>query len=236
MRFIDPDGMILKPYDDGGYSKTQQEGHFNRIFNQKTANLLISKMQVGGIDRKELRAAMKGMSGEQKALARGYAQMINSDKTVVAMFGKDDTKIPDKFLFTNAQYSALHGKTFKEMSESGGAATTYVANGVNRRAGADKDVYAVSFINTDFKAEDHEYDVLNNDGYSGYWENRNYVSYKEKGGSLDEIIAHEEIGHALYGGVFGNGFTNLQAIQVSNIFRIMESLCLRMMLQAHLAN
>src|SRR5690606_1924733 len=122
IRYIDPDGMIVKPHDDN--SKKEMDAHLKRTFNGKTSDLLISKMQTGGITKKALRAAMKGMSREQKALARGYNEMINSDKTTVAFFGKGDQKIPDELLLTNKDFKILSGKTMAEVAERNGAVTS----------------------------------------------------------------------------------------------------------------
>jgi RHS repeat-associated protein len=144
IRYIDPDGMVVKPYDDN--SKTEMENHLGRVFNEKTAALLKSKMQSGGISKKELRKAMKGMSGEQKALARGYSKMINSDKTVVAFFGKSDQQIPDELLLTNKDHRNLSGKTLGEMSEKSGAVTSAIGDGSDRRAGTDQNTVAAFFI------------------------------------------------------------------------------------------
>src|SRR5690606_878388 len=128
-----------------------------RTFNGKTSDLLISKMQTGGITKKELRAAMKGMSSEQKALARGYKEMINSDKTTVAFFGKGDQKIPDELLLTNKDFKILSGKTMAEVAERNGAVTSAVGLGDDRRAGTDQNTVAAFFINTEFDYSKREY-------------------------------------------------------------------------------
>jgi len=217
IRYIDPDGMIVKPHDDN--SKKEMDAHLKRTFNGKTSDLLISKMQTGGITKKELRAAMKGMSSEQKALARGYKEMINSDKTTVAFFGKGDQKIPDELLLTNKDFKILSGKTMAEVAERNGAVTSAVGLGDDRRAGTDQNTVAAFFINTEFDYSKREYEVLDKDGYSGSFVNGEFVPNKATGASMDEVIGHEALGHALFSGVYGYANSSVQAIQISNLFR-----------------
>ncbi len=225
IRFIDPDGMIIKPYDDN--STTEMNAHFDRTFNEKTAELLKSKMSSGGITKKVLNAAMKGMNKQQKQLARGYMQMANSDKTVVAFFGKSSDKIPTALLLTENSL-ALKDKTLGDIAKDNGA-VTIADNGVSPRvAGTDKNTVASIIINTEADYTSNDYNVLDKNGNAGTMVDGQFKPFTNKGGSMDETIAHEAIGHGLFTGILNQvPNSRVQAIQISNIYRRIAGLPLR---------
>lgn len=225
IRFIDPDGMKVRPHDDD--SRNELTMLFGRMFNEKTAKLLATKLESGGIGAKEMRKAMKGMTAEQKVMARGFMQMINSDKTVVAVIGTGDKKIPDELLLTDKAKTDVGGKTLGQMAKENGGYSTSVNETHPRRAGVDQEAVGAFFIASDAEYGTHEYDVLDAEGYSGTVENEQFKAFKSPGGTLDETIVHEAVGHTLFSGIFGYYSSNLTAIQISNQYRKWKGVALR---------
>ena len=228
--YEDPDGKVLKPYDEN--SKTQYEAHFKRVFNEKLATLLSDHLSIDGshkpINPKEFNKALKGMSEQQKVIARAYYTTINSDKVIVGFISTNDKKvIPSELLLNKKDYDKWNGKTIGELSEEKGGLTS-INDG--SRAGADKNISAAILLNTKTDLTKFPVGVVNAQGYSGKIEadensptGSTMVPFAENNTDLDEVIVHEH-GHALYSGgvISANKNSNLEAIQLGNQYRKMK--------------
>lgn len=224
---IDKDGNTIVPYDE--YSKQQMGKHFERLFDKETATLLTNHLSLDGtynpISRKDFRKAIRGMSSDQKALARGYYKMINSDKKALIVFQNDDEVIPDEALLTTKSQVYSGAKMGDLMKASGGGATFNADGTVNSE-------YSTAILmNPEADVSDAEVDVLDEDGNSGTFSKPN----KGKGVTIDEIIAHETLGHGFFGGFLGKKVLEqaVYSIQISNIVRRMKGAVPRSGLKDH---
>ena len=223
---IDRDGNTVVPFNENTQKELGQ--HFTKVFNEKTAKLLTENLSMDGsqkiINNKDFRNAIKSMSTDQKALARGYFKMINSKKSILFAFGSASDPIPSSALiqksgqgFTGGTYSDIAGFGALTFINDGSTGSTYSAS-----------VVIQSDLNFGTPT-----DVLDTDGYAGQWLDDNgdgrmdrYETNKASDIVLDEVIIHEGMGHGFFGGILGQTKSNhfLAAIQTGNLYRKFKGL------------
>lgn len=202
------------------YSRDELAGHFSTLFNDKTADLLTRNISMDGqqntISKKEIRRAIRGMSSEQKALARGYSQMINSHDKALVVFGNKNDILPKEGLITERERKRSEGKTFGDLGDKNGGGATLHSDGTIQ-----SEYSTAVFIQSDAKFSELSVAVLDESGHSGKWTSGRYSSFKEKGVDKAEVVAHETLGHGLFGGFLKNteGTENIRSIQISNLVR-----------------
>ncbi|MDW8274089.1 MAG: RHS repeat-associated core domain-containing protein [Chitinophagales bacterium] len=219
VNIIDRDGNTIVPFDE--FSRDQMRQHFVRVFNAATAKLLTENLSMDGtqknINKKEFRQAIKGMSSEQKALARGYYHAINSPKKMLVAFGNNDETIPDAAIVRKG-YEKYRGMTYGEINKQFNAAT-FISDGSVKT-----EYSAVVVMPAEFESKPLA--VLDENGYSGQYQkvngNIDLVPNQTTDGNLDESIVHEVIGHGLLEGLLGKKghmAENVAPIQVENLLR-----------------
>ena len=223
INIIDRNGNTIVPFNE--YTNDQLGQHFIRVFNAETAKLLTSNLSMDAtqktITKKEFKQAIKGMSTDQKALARGYFKMINSEKLVLYAFGKKDDIVPEEALLDqhSRQYS---GKTFGDVSTGSGGLSPYPLP-------YEESKYCASVIvqtdgNVTF-GDSGYFSSMNKDGAAGFYDDSadGFDESLTSDGSkdVDAVVIHEGLGHALFQGILGASYKAGQfaSIQVENIYR-----------------
>jgi len=89
---VDPDGRIIKPYNEESKIHmmnylSQQFGNNNKLFYFNTNNEL-------KINRREYRAYMKTASSDQKLLLKGFKDAIKSHKTLIVYVNQNSNAFP----------------------------------------------------------------------------------------------------------------------------------------------
>ncbi len=238
---IDIAGKSIIPADEK--TKTDLQTHFSHLFKPKEGDdkmtaLLISKVgsvsynedgthtvNYGGkISKIEFRKACKGLSPDQKAIARGYYIMINSDKKALVQIGNDGDAVNPlggikKVKNGNKNNAELYGSLGALMGATGGGATA-IADGTVPDAEFDVAV----FISKDTDFSKKSVDILDKDGNSQVYNplTKSFETPTEIGSSFDEILAHETIGHGLLEGFLGRQ-GDVESTQISNIIRRMQN-------------
>ncbi len=191
------------------------------------AEILTSELKPStNISKKEFRKAMKGLSKEQKAVARGYYKLINSDKKAVVQIGNAvETLNP---LMNIAKDDAKHkiNGTISEYLNAPNAKVKTPGNCVPKDASKTSDFDVAVVIQIDYDYANRDVSVIEN-GYAMYPEYDEQTNttlmkpYTELGNSIGEVISHELVGHGLLGIILKQE-TNLAALQVSNLVRHTE--------------
>jgi RHS repeat-associated protein len=178
------------------------------------------------ISKQEFKKAMKGLSKEQKAVARGYYKLINSDKKAVVQVGNGDEALDP--LINIAKDDPNH-KTNGTISEYLNAPTAKVktpGNCVSKDNSKTSDFDFAVVIQSDYDYANRDVSVIE-EGYAMYPAYNELTGitemkpYIEIGNSLNEVISHELVGHGLLG-IILHQETNLAALQVSNLVRKTE--------------
>ncbi len=207
IRIIDADGKIIQPYDE--YSRQTLVNHFDNLFGcingGAMATLLSNHLSMDGqlnqISPKEFKKALKGLSHEQKVLARGYYASINtSNKTVYANLKSNDCLPMDIVKDKQNTDDLKRYKNVDELLDETGGGATYIDE--NR-------TISLVIVSDEWSAK------------KGSMVNEDRDAEKPTGPicDFDETTVHEMIGHAVLEQVFKRGKSDLGGIQISNTYR-----------------
>ena len=177
------------------------------------------------ISKKDFRKACKGLSSDQKALARGYYKTINSEKKALVQIGLMTDKI-DKLGDIRADPKTGKSpfeniKTIGDLVSTRGGGANIIADGSVASAEFD----AAIFIATDFSTVNEPVAVLDGNGNAAVLNSKKVfeVSKIQKCFTIDEVIAHEIVGHTLFEAILKSVHADEETIQVSNIVRRIET-------------
>lgn len=220
---IDIDGGIITPANE--FTKLQLQNHFASVFTSKKnsgqiADLLSNHLSIDGqsnkITKSEFRRALKGLSSDQKSLARGYFKAITSTEEIKVLIGNGNDPIPHDY-FPNQKGNRVgnNNKIGFLGNKFGGGATQ-----INDGSTDQYNVAAGIVIQSDFNYDMSAVDVLLF-GKSGETTTGVFKPYPAEDANFDETIDHEILGHGLLEGILGHSQVegNLGAIQISNIDR-----------------
>jgi hypothetical protein len=159
----------------------------------KLISLSGDKQTFNSISRKDYNAATKNMSKDQKTIAKGYYNAINSEKTHLVEVVKRNEKLSDVGKSTLAAQSSLQKyRTGQDVMNIDGGGRSIPA------------IWDGNLIRGNDNAGSYNVVVSNPTGNEDY----NNVSLPK---DVHQIFTHELLGHGLNG-------TNEQSIQVSNTY------------------
>ncbi len=164
---VDPDGRIIKPYNE--VSKTFMMKYLSKQFGNNNKLFYFNKYDELKINRREYRAYMKTASSDQKLLLNGFKAAIKSDKTLMVYINQNSNGFP---VFENQSYYDDQGNYIPQSLDFN---ATLVGSGVTLK-----------------EAQSNYYYTLMNDQTA----NSEYCEAKSTKIGKDDVFTHQTGGEA----------------------------------------